>query len=308
MNFCKSTLAMAMLSAASHTALAGEGPIQFYGKANVSVQVSDEGGDSFTELQSNASRLGVKGTHEVSNGLFVVYKAEFQVDLDGDGDTFKDRNQYIGLKGSFGEVLLGKNDTMLKQSQGKVDLFNDLEGDIKHLWKGDNRMDDTVSYKTPKMNGFQVGVTYVADQSEAGDDSISAAVFYGDKKLKKSKLYASVAADFDVKGYDVVRATVQGKVSGVVLGAMIQNQENVATGADVDGYLVSAKYKMDKVTLKGQYQLAEYDNGVDKTGFSVGADYSLAKSTKLYTFYTTLDMDNVSEDQDYLAAGIEYKF
>ena len=41
--------------------------------------------------------------------LTVIYKAEFQVDLDGDsakGDSITDRNQYVGLAGGFGEVSI----------------------------------------------------------------------------------------------------------------------------------------------------------------------------------------------------------
>ncbi len=302
-------IAVALLSSLSLSAFAAD--VDIYGKANLSVQSSDEGEGSFTEVKSNASRIGLKGTHDLGDGLTVIYKAEFQVDLDGDsekGDSITDRNQYVGLAGSFGEVLLGKNDTMLKQSQGKVDLFSDLNGDIKNLWKGENRMADTISYKTPKFNGFQVGVTYVAEDAVDAEDGTSIAVFYGDKKLKKSKIFASVAMDSEVKGYDITRATVQGKIGGgVVLGAMVQTQEKVDGSAEMDGFMVSAKYKMDKITFKGQYQAANFDGGDDKSGITVGADYSLAKSTKLYTFYTSFDMDS-GEDQDYLAAGIEYKF
>ena len=196
---------------------------------------------------------------------------------------------------------------MLKQSQGKVDLFNDLNGDIKSLWKGENRMADTVSYKSPKFNDFQVGVTYIAEDSVDAEDGVSVAVFYGDAKLKKSKMFASIAVDSEVNGYDVTRATVQGKVSGIVLGAMVQTQEKIDGSAEMNGFMVSASYKMDKVTFKGQYQAADFKDGDDKSGMTVGADYALAKSTKLYTFYTSFDMDS-AEDQDYLAAGIEYKF
>lgn len=301
-------IAVALLSSLSLSAFAAD--VDIYGKANLSVQSSDEGKGSFTEVKSNASRIGLKGGHELSNGLKVIYKAEFQVDLDGDsdkGDSITDRNQYVGLSGGFGEVLLGKNDTMLKQSQGKVDLFSDLNGDIKNLWKGENRMADTISYKSPKLNNFRLGVTYIAEDSVDAEDGISAAIFYGDKKLKKSKVFASIAVDSEVKGYDVKRATVQGKVGGVVLGAIYHTQEKVKGGGKVDGFMVSAKYKMDKVTFKGQYQTADHKGGDDKSGFTVGADYSLAKSTKLYTFYTSFDMDS-EKDEDYLAAGIEYKF
>jgi predicted porin len=301
-------IAVVLLSSLSMSAFAAN--VEVYGKANLSLQSSDEGEGSFTEVKSNASRIGLKGSHDLGDGLTVIYKAEFQVDLDGDsdkGDSITDRNQYVGLAGSFGEVLLGKNDTMLKQSQGKVDLFSDLNGDIKSLWKGENRMADTLSYKSPKFSNFQVGVTYIAEDAVDAEDGVSVAVFYGDAKLKKTNLFASVAVDSDVNGYDITRATVQGKVSGVVLGAMIQTQEKVDGSGEMDGYMLSAKYKMDKITFKGQYQAADFKDGDDKSGITVGADYALAKSTKLYTFYTTFDMDS-GEDQNYLAAGVEYKF
>lgn len=301
-------IAVVLLSSLSLSAFAAD--VEVYGKANISLQSSDEGEGSFTEVKSNASRIGLKGTHELGDGLSVIYKAEFQVDLDGDsakGDSITDRNQYVGLAGGFGEVLLGKNDTMLKQSQGKVDLFSDLNGDIKSLWKGENRMADTLSYKSPKFSDFQLGVTYIAEDAVDAEDGVSVAIFYGDEKLKKSAVFASVAVDSDVNGYDITRATVQGKVSGVVLGAIVQSQEKIDGSGEMDGFMVSAKYKMDKITFKGQYQAADFKDGDDKSGITLGADYSLAKSTKLYTFYTTFDMDS-GEDQDYLAAGIEYKF
>jgi predicted porin len=308
MKLSYSAIAAALLTAISVSTYAAD--VTIYGKANVSVQSSDEGEGTFTEVKSNASRIGFKGTHKLSDDLTVVYKAEFQVDLDGDsdkGDSITDRNQYIGLKGNFGEVLLGKNDTVLKQSQGKVDLFSDLNGDIKSLWKGENRMADTITYKSNKFNGFQLGVTYVAEDSVDGEDATSIALMYGDKALKKSKIYAAVAVDSEMKGYDVTRFTVQGKLSGFTLGAMLQNQEQVSTGQEMDGFLASAKYSIDSWTLKAQMQTAEFDGGDDKSGVTVGADYKLAKNTKLYTFYTTFDMDS-GADEDYLAAGIEYKF
>ena len=301
-------IAVILLSSLSLSAFAAD--VDIYGKANLSLQSSDEGEGSFTEVKSNASRIGLKGTHDLGDGLTVIYKAEFQVDLDGDsasGDSITDRNQYVGLAGSFGEILLGKNDTMLKQSQGKVDLFSDLNGDVKSLWKGENRMADTLSYKSPKFNDFQVGVTYIAEDAVDAEDGVSVAVFYGDAKLKKSKVFASVAVDSEVKGYDITRVTVQGKVAGVVLGAMVQTQEKIDGSGEMDGFMVSAKYKMDKITFKGQYQAANFKDGDDKSGITIGADYSLAKSTKLYTFYTSFDMDS-GEDQNYLAAGIEYNF
>jgi predicted porin len=291
--------------------------VDIYGRADLSVQSSDQGEGNFTELKSNASRLGFKGTHSLNEDLEVVYKAEFEVDMDGDGDVFKARNQYIGLRGMFGEVLLGKNDTMLKQSQGKVDLFSDLNGDIKTLWAGENRLGDSITYKSPKFQSFQLGLTYITEDEIEASDAFSMALFYGDKKLKKSTLYASVAYDSEVKGksgdgavkgnFDILRATVSTKLAGVTLGLMLQNQEDVANGAEMNGVMASAKYSIDNLTFKGQLQTADYEDSDSRSGITAGIDYKLAKSTKLYAFYTSFDLDSTA-DQDYLAAGIQYNF
>jgi predicted porin len=308
MKLSYSTLAVALLSTLSVSAMAGN--VDIYGKANLTVQSSDNGDGSYSEVNSNASRIGFKGGQDLGNDLKVIFKAEFQVDLDGDsnkGDSITDRNQYLGLKGNFGTVLIGRNDTVLKQSQGKVDLFSDLNADIKHLWKGENRMSDTITYKSPKFSGLQVGITYIAEDDIDTKDATSIAVFYGDKKLKKSKVYAAFAIDSEVKGYDTTRFTVQGKLAGFTIGAIAQKQEEVSTGNEVDGLLISAVYGINNYTLKAQVQTAEHDGGDDLSGMSVGVDYKLGKGVKVFTYYTTFDMDS-AEDKDYLAVGMEYKF
>ncbi len=308
MQFAKSTLALALAAGLSFPALAD---VTVYGKANVSLQSSDEGEGSFTEIKSNASRFGLKGSENLSEGLDVIYKLEYQVDLsDADSkngnDNIVPRNQYVGLKGNFGEVVIGRNDTALKQAQGKVDLFNDLEADLKHIFKGENRLGNSITYTSNSLNGFKVIGSFIAEDTVDGKNGYSVAVTYGDAGLKKTPVFASVATDSDVKGYDIVRATVQGKVAGFKLGAMYQTQENTATGADADGYMVNAAYGIGNTTLKAQYQTMDFD-GSDKSGISAGVDYKLNKNTKLYGFYTSFDMDSGNDD-DYLGVGIEYKF
>jgi predicted porin len=315
MKYTNKLILASMICSATFPAIAAS--VDIYGRADLSVQSSDQGEGNFTELKSNASRLGFKGTHSLNDDLDVVYKAEFEVDMDGDGDVFKARNQYIGLRGIFGEVLLGKNDTMLKQSQGKVDLFSDLNGDIKTLWAGENRLGDSITYKSPMFQSFQLGFTYITEDEIEASDAFSMALVYGDKKLKKSTVFASVAYDSEVKGktgdgavkgnFDTLRATISTKLAGVTLGLMLQNQEEVVSGVEMNGVMASAKYSIDNLTLKGQLQTADYEDADSRSGITVGIDYKLAKSTKLYAFYTSFDLDSAA-DQDYLAAGIQYNF
>ncbi|MEQ3530024.1 porin [Pseudoalteromonas sp. XMcav11-Q] len=309
MKLTKTALALSLLSAFTFQANA---EVDVYGKANVSVQSSDDGAGSVTEIKSNASRFGFKGSEKLDSGLEVIYKLEFQVDVSdadskGDKDNITARNQYVGLKGNFGEIVIGRNDTALKQSQGKLDQFNDLEGDIKVLFKGENRLGDSISYKSPSFNGFRVLGSFIAEDSEEGENGFSTALTYGDAGLKESTIYAAIAADSEVNGYDTVRFTVQGKVADFKLGAMYQTQEKVDGSAEADGYLLNAAYKLGNATLKAQYQVIDFDAGDKVDGVSVGVDYKLAKNAKVYGFYSTFDADNQVE-KDYLGLGIEYKF
>lgn len=305
MKFTKSSLLLAVLSGISFSAFAD---VDVYGKANVTVQSSDDGEGSFTEIKSNASRIGFKGSEKLREGLEAVYKFEFQVNVSDDSkDTFTSRNQYVGLKGGFGQLVIGRNDTALKQSQGKLDLFNDLEGDIKNLFKGDNRLSDTVTYSSNDFSGLKVLATYVAEKDSEGENGYSLALTYGDSGLKKSKLYASIAADSEVNGYDVIRASLQGKVADVKLGAMYQNQEKVDGTSEADGYLVNAAYTLNSNTFKLQYQTIDFKDGDNNSAISVGVDHKFTKNIKLFGFYSTYDLES-DVDQDYIALGMEYKF
>ncbi|WP_028774638.1 porin [Shewanella waksmanii] len=315
--FCKTLLASALATATLASAHAAD-PLTVYGKLNVTAQSNDVQGDSETTIQSNASRLGVKGAFELSSSLEAFYTIEYEVDTGDDAkENFKARNQFVGLRGNFGAVSVGRNDTMLKKSQGKVDQFNDLSGDLKSLFKGENRLAQTATYVTPSMSGFQLGVTYAAsgDSDQLEQDGYSLAAMYGDSGLKSSPIYASIAYDSDVKGYQVARATVQGKIAGFKLGAMYQQEEKVYDVDDNDevnpfdgdsysGYLLSAAYTIDSVVLKAQFQDME-DKG---DSWSVGADYKLGKPTKLFAFYTATSYEGAAKDDNFIGLGLEHKF
>jgi predicted porin len=304
----KALLPLAIAALLPMSALAD---VTVYGKANVSFQSADEGGDSVTELVSNASRIGFKGKEDLGNGLKAVYKFEYETQIDdGDkkGQTFSQRNIYVGLEGGFGQVIAGKFDTPLKKAQKKVDLFNDLEGDIKSvLTKSDNRTSNTVQYSTPKSMGpVNVKVAYISSENDNVDNGISTSIAYD-----QDGIYMALAYDQDVEkeGADVIRAVGQFKVGPAQIGVLWEDQDaGTSSLHDGDGFVVSAKFKASKeVALKIQYGNSDivYD---DATTWSLGLDYKLSKKTKLFGYYTHEEAENMSEDNDYAGVGIEMKF
>ena len=294
--------ATAMLATAPFAA--ANGPIngKLYGKVNVSLVNSDSGSEDTWKLNSNASRIGLKGSTQVSEGLTVFYKTEFQVDVDGDGDVFKQRNIYAGVKGSFGSLLAGKNDTPTKLAQKKIDLFNDLEGDIKKTFAGENRMSNIVAYTTPKYGNFSA--TYAVMPGEEDGGSLSDATSYS-VNYSKGDLYVAVAGDSNVKGADLVRVISQYKVDAWQLGLMYQDNDTT----DESGYFASAAYKIDNITYKAQYGSNENDtDGSDKTTLSLGADFKLAKNTKSFVFFTDNESSDEASSTKTFGLGLEHKF
>lgn len=286
-----------------------------YGKANVSFQTADEGDASTTELKSNASRIGVKGTYEVDENVSAIYQAEFEVqfdDGDKDGETFSQRNIFVGLKGGFGVVKAGKFDTPLKVAQKKIDLFNDLEGDIKNVvTENDNRANNIVSYESPSFANVQAKVALIASEEDGVDDGVSTSVSYS-----LDQLYIAAALDQNVEAEntDALRLVGQYSLGDIQLGLMYESFD-VDGADDVDATFVSVKYKLGDVALKAQ--VGKSDIVVeDGETISLGADYKLAKNLKVFAYYTQNESsDNAllvaPEDQmddDYLGVGVELKF
>ena len=284
-----------------------------YGKLWISVESQDTASGTEVDMVSNASRLGIKGSMDFGEGIEAIYQAEYEIDpVDGTADeskdrTFKQRNSFVGLKGSVGTIFLGKHDTATKKSQKKIDLFNDLAGDIKNILQGENRMSDLVGYTTPKINGFSATFNAIKGTEGLGDDSIgdstSTSISYDSENF-----YIALAFDSELKGYDSRRLTLQIPFNRSQLGIMFQDSKKLSTGVEEDGYVISFSQKVgDKGTLK--FQQAESDMKLDSgKQFSFGYDYKLSSKAKAFFFFTDLSGDNRSKEKEITGIGFEYKF
>ena len=301
------SIALAFATALSATAHAAD--IDFYGKANLSLEYVSEGDEDFTELNSNASRVGFKGEEVISETLSAVYQLEYETQHD-DADTFGQRNIFLGLKGSFGSLLAGHFDTAFKASQKSVDLFNDLPGDIKNvIVASELRKSNSVMYISPEFaSGIQLYADYINSESEEIDPSLSLAATY-----TRGGLYLALAADMDMftssnELYDAVRFVTQYSMDRFQFGLLVE-EFSPEVGDSETGYMGSVQYALnDKVALKGQAGVSDIKTEGGKT-FSLGADYKLSKTAKTFAFYTnnSADDDTVFDDS-YLGVGLEVKF
>ena len=299
-----------------------------YGKVNVTVESydNDPEGDAGDydqwEVNSNASRLGVKGKEKISDNLTAVYKAEFEMSVDDgkkDDQTFTQRNIYGGLKGGFGEVIVGKFDTPTKKAQNKVDLFNDMQlGDIKNVIVGEERTSNTIQYTTPDMGALVAKVAVIPGEGECDEaagndcddglaDGISASIAF-----EQDGIYAAIASDSDVDGWDVVRLVGQANIDIFQAGLIYQTAEEADGDEEETGYILSGAMKVGSAgKAKLQYGASERDEAdTEITQVGVGYEHKLSKQTKLFTHYVMLEEEgnNFTNEESTLAFGMEHKF
>ena len=307
----KNIIALAVASAISAPVAMADAPV-VYGIAAAAIQ-SDASGDSTgMTVDSVASRVGIKGSEDLGNGLKAVYKMEFGLDITAN-DTLSSRNQYVGLAGGFGTVLLGRHDTPMKMSQPK-DLFNDGVSDntnIMNIADGEDRASNVIAYVSPSFSGVKVvaatvaGTTAPSTKSELAD-TYSIAAMYGSTK-KGLYLAAAYNGGDALKDAEKTRLSAQYGPGCLIANVIYQTEENHGSAI-----VASAGYKMGKMMPKIKWaDTSESKNsGADGTVTSIGLDYALGKKTKAYVEYAMFDEDFAGVDADYAATtlGLQHKF
>eukprot|EP00003_Mantamonas_plastica_P021628 TRINITY_DN352_c0_g8_i1.p1 TRINITY_DN352_c0_g8~~TRINITY_DN352_c0_g8_i1.p1 ORF type:complete len:330 (+),score=95.66 TRINITY_DN352_c0_g8_i1:149-1138(+) len=320
-------LAIGSMVVAPSVAMADKGPV-VYGKVNVSYENQDDGTNDAWKLQSNASRLGVKGDLDLDvQDLKAVYKAEFEISVDDgdkDGQTFAQRNIYGGFAhAKAGTLIAGKFDTPLKTSQGKVDQFNDIQGDLKNIMAGDNRVSNIVQYSTPTIADMvKVNVALIPgeDQSAGAEDNGVADAISSSIVFDNGAFYGALAYDSEISDkleadptgdskLNILRATGMVRMDMFEVGLLYQLAEEEAGDGEDSSYLVSGAVKLDRWKLKAQYGLTQADTTDEElTLMAVGADYKLAKNSKAFAYFSQVEADLADSEDTTFGIGFEHKF
>jgi len=305
-----------------------------YGKLHASYgSVSEDITDyDAIALRSHSSRLGVKGSEDLGGGLSANYQLEWEVDPFGDGNTnfgqlgaaggdnLERRNQWIGLKGGFGEVRVGRHDTPLKMAQGKFDQFNDMDGDIGNAFEGEDRLDNVVAY----LNNFgPIGIAAAVIAGEGngtttGDsfaDAYSIAATYTAGPLFLSAGMTS----YDDTGAgatfleDVTRLVATYNWNDMDFGALYSMTSDANADEEQSGWGLSWGMGMGGGNkVKAQYLYNETDAGAELTNMSLGFDHAFSKSTTVYAAYNATEEEDAGgvtqNDFEFFGVGMILKF
>jgi predicted porin len=200
----KTAVALAIGAAFATPALAQDGGIQIYGrmypafasfKASGATPAGAVPSNLVTSTQGNFdqrfsvdaynSRIGFRGREQLGGGMSAIWQVETRTRIDtGSGDTWANRNSFLGLRGGFGTVKLGQFDTVYKNYGAVVSTFGISSGNFfstssvlssSGLGTADGnfgeagfhiRADNSIQYETPSFGGFQAAVHYSPDEAK----------------------------------------------------------------------------------------------------------------------------------------------
>lgn len=315
----KQIIVLAVSSALmASTVMADTVNVNVYGRVRAAVESVNGAGDptgknaeSQIRLVDNSSVLGFKGVEDLGDGLSALWQAEGSLEADGDSDgRLNSRNTFVGLKGDFGTVLLGQNDTPYKLLKKFVStgVVEDSTAEISALYGkgvGQNfytRQKSTIQYLSPNWSGFDFKIGYAPDESKTAATnkaavSLSASydheVFFVNAAYENRADAAGTAPTVDSADALHINAGYKfGKSGSVAVG-----YETIsAASADQDNIYLTTTWKFTD-TLSGglNYAIAGEANDVDETGASMlalGLQYDLSKRTSVQTYFAMIKNDD----------------
>ncbi|MFS2113124.1 porin [Herbaspirillum frisingense] len=269
---------------------------------------------------SYPSRIGFKGSEDLGGGLQALFVLESGFAPDsggmGQGNRLFGRQSFVGLKGGWGQVSLGRQINMTFLATAKSDVIGPSLFSINSIdsYLPNARSDNAIGY-LGNFNGFTVGATYSFGRDTASAGGPSATNCPGEVAGNaKACRQVTGLLGYDGKGfgintsYDIMygntgasgglsssgntdqRVTLNGYVmlGEVKLGGGIIDRRTRAVGnvnTDSDLYYLGASYPFSAaLVLDGQLiRLNVKGSSNDATMSVARLTYNLSKRTAIYT-------------------------
>ena len=339
----KTILATAVAAAVMAAPMTAAANVVLYGKIHASLDYVDVDGrdigdfddvvddveDVFDagnwEITSRTSRIGFKGSEDLGNGLKAIWKVEVGYDLDGDnngnirsGSGWEGgRNSYMGLAGDWGTVLVGRHDTPMKISTGRLDVFADTMADYNStIGFIDLRPDNVIAYISPNWNGFTFAVAGVAAEDyrddSVGDGAYSVAAMYFNNGFYASAAFEDISGVTGLDTFDYWRVGAGYIMNAFTFGAIFEqtnvSNDNVVFGdVETNKWQVLGAYDFGNNTVKAMFGQYDPDDPAFRSSsqdaWAIGWDHKLSVRTKVYALYADSELGLHNHSATVLGGG-----
>lgn len=342
----------------SNTALAAD--VEIYGRADFNFGVDNyhggtKDGETNWGLNDGASRFGFNIREQLNEDVSIngYFENGFMIDSGEfmqDGVLFNRRSILSVKSKTYGELAFGRMGTVTSSNAPfgmgitMLDPFlTSYTSDftISGLFASDSRADNSILYYTPRIGGWQLGLTYSLqrsgeeeEQEDLNDRVASGLISYtngrfygvlgastimwgneGSNVDRKDSVEAFAGFNYDLTDTIKVYLGAQYVKDWRLFGYWKPKNHSATSTADehgVDGmlYITGFRYKASgNTTLIGSYGFFDGEQDVgnetregQRHRLSVGAEYYLSKRTNLYL------VANYTKNEDYVVDNDGYRY
>ena len=305
----KKIVALAVAAAFAIPA-AASAQVTLFGQVKYEVGLINDGDDINAVHSTLGTRIGIHGSEDLGGGLTGIFR--FQGGLGGvnagmsNTEWKMNEENWVGLRGGFGTVLIGRHDTAIKKTAGnQFRFFVDSQAEPSLAPGAAGQRAEGVHYTTPNIQGFTgyltlepVGNkldTYVAVGAayQAGPFWIGGAV---ESAPKQPGGVVAPEDDFDVLPSPFISGTVKNDIGPDQTNYQVGVKWNFGPGeigflwqARNDGddniFLVPVRYNVTpNISLRAAVKHVDPDDPEvdDYTNFGVGASYNFSRRTEAF--------------------------
>lgn len=309
------------IAAAMVAPLAAAAETTLYGRIDHALVNADDDTERAWDVATNTTRIGVRGSEDLGNGLKAIFNAEWGFDgteggsyssgststtmknalvLDANGDplggdenvdyedstsggNLRNRVAYVGLTGGFGTVAIGRQWTPYHGAVNSTDVFNAI--DTTASFRGAKyvtRTGNALAYVSPNFSGLTASLALVIDRGTGLGESDG------------------------IDGYNPAITYRNGPIS---LGASMLEYDKDLGAQDVWG--ISGAYNFGMFRVQAQYEDIDEsdgtnnDDGFDEWALSGEADFG---NNTVRALYGQTDSDSGDVDMDFYGVGFQHNF
>ena len=207
-------------------------------------------------VNSNSSRLGVRGSEALGGGLSAIFQIESSIQGDSSGGTLAGRETFVGLQGAWGTFKMGYFLAPYDDIHpifGNVPTLTTSILSTANLWAQgslnadnggfDSRLGNSIRYDSPNMRGFTFSAQLGAeDASPAGNGNTGGT----DAQSKRHAYNMSLGGFYN---------------NGPFQGGIAYETHNKVRGPSLDDQALSiaANWNFGVAKVGGVYERLDYD-------------------------------------------------
>ena len=290
------------LALASGFVLAQTAPqVSVYGKVREYQESYTAGtASALTRLTNDSSRLGVKASSDVGDGITAAVVIETGVAMDApSATTLGDRTATFSLSNNLGSLSMGRDKHSVVRVLDNYDAFDNAYGTIAatiHSAQG-SRLQNGLFVNTASIAGF-TGQYVMANSETAGTTNVQT----GSIGYTLGPVSATVARYDDSNTSLSTIVGVKAKLASTKTTLFAMYSDDKVSNVSTTGSSVGINQAVtDRVSVQGTYG----QTNTSVTGRGVGVTYAMNKALSFHGRYSFID---TTTDITQYGVGVEFNF